>query len=422
MRRILARARSSRPPGSRRPSAELFDRAVAEFFMRLALREASKGLGRTSPNPAVGAVLVKNGRVIARGHHARAGGPHAEVVALRAAGARAAGADLYTTLEPCNHWGKTPPCSLALIQAGVRRVFVGSRDPNPLVNGRGLARLRRAGVEVVTDVLRDACDALGAHWFRYIRSGRPFVTLKAAITLDGKIATRTGDSRWVTGEPAREEVHRLRDRVDAVLVGAGTARCDDPLLTTRLPRGRGRDPIRVVLDTRLRLPTSLKLFHPESPALTLVAAGPGRRRRFGPGVEILSCHTRGERIDLEDLLRNLAQRGITHLLVEGGAEVHRAFLAAGLVDRLVLYISPKVLGGGKDWLGGDGPALMSDALRLEGVELRRAGEDMVVTGTLSGRAGGAPRDARPPRTGRRPAPGRAGPRRTTRNLMAISRR
>ena len=422
MSRILAR--TSRRPGSRRPSPVLFDRALAEFFMRLALREASKGLGRTSPNPAVGAVLVKNGRVIARGHHARAGGPHAEVVALRAAGTRAAGADLYTTLEPCNHWGKTPPCSLALIQAGVRRVFVGSRDPNPLVNGRGLGRLRRAGVEVVTDVLRDACDALGAHWFHYIRSGRPFVTLKAAITLDGKIATRTGDSRWVTGEAAREEVHRLRDRVDAVLVGAGTARSDDPFLTTRLPGGRGRDPIRVVLDTRLTLPPSLKLFHPQSPAPTLVATGSGRRRRFGPGVEILSCRTRGERIDLEDLLRKLAERGITHLLVEGGAEVHQSFLSAGLVDQVVLHIAPKLLGGGKDWLGGDGPARMADALRLGGVELRRTGEDLVVTGTLGtpGRAARLSLKAGASDTGDGSAPGRARPRRTTRNLMAISRR
>ncbi len=381
MTRILARARRTGRHAPRRPSPALFDRAVAEFFMRLALREAEKGIGRTSPNPAVGAVLVKNGRVIARGHHARAGGPHAEVVALRAAGQRAEGADLYTTLEPCNHWGKTPPCSLAIVQAGVRRVVVGSRDPNPVVNGRGLARLRRSGVEVVADVLREECDAIDEHWFHYIRSGRPFVTLKAAITLDGKIATRGGDSRWVTGEAAREEVHRLRDRVDAVLVGASTARADDPLLTTRLAGGKGRDAIRVVLDTRLRLPPGLKLFHVRSAAHTLVATGSAKQRRFGPGVETVRCRTQGGRIDLGDLLSKLAQRGITHLLVEGGAEVHAAFLAAGLVDRVVLFIAPKLLGGGRDWLGGDGPARMADALRLEGVEVRRAAEDLVVTGT-----------------------------------------
>ncbi len=225
-------------PGARgRPP----ERAAAERFMRLALREAAKGLGRTSPNPAVGAVLVKDGRVVGRGHHARAGGPHAEVVALRAAGARARGADLYTTLEPCDHQGKTPPCSVAILEAGVRRVFVGSTDPNPLVNGRGMARLRRGGLPVEQGVLAVECDALNAAWFTYITERRPFVTLKAAVTLDGRIATRTGDARWVTGEAARAWVHRLRDRVDAVLVGAGTARADDPELTTRLPGGRGRD-------------------------------------------------------------------------------------------------------------------------------------------------------------------------------------
>jgi diaminohydroxyphosphoribosylaminopyrimidine deaminase / 5-amino-6-(5-phosphoribosylamino)uracil reductase len=280
---------------------------------------------------------------------------------------------------------------------------------------------RGAGVEVVTGVLRDACDALGEHWFRYIESGRPFVTLKAAVTLDGKIATRGGDSRWVTGEAAREEVHRLRDRVDAVLVGAGTARLDDPLLTTRLPRGRGRDPIRVVLDTRLTLPSSLRLFHPNSPALTLVATTSGNRRPFGPGVELLRCRARGGRIDLEDLLGKLGERGVIHLLVEGGAEVHQAFLAAGLVDRVVLYIAPKLLGGGREWLGGRGPERMADAPRLERVEVRRAGEDLVVTGTL-GSPANSPRlrgtSAR--RSAGSQAPGRTRPRRNARNPLANS--
>ena len=423
--RIVARARRTRPrPRRRGARAALFDRAVAEFFMRLALREAAKGVGRTSPNPAVGAVLVKNGRVVARGHHSRAGGPHAEVVALRAAGPRARGADLYTTLEPCDHYGRTPPCSVAVLEAGVRRVFVGSRDPNPLVNGKGIARLRRGGAEVVSGVLEAECDALNAPWFRYITAGRPWVTLKAAVTLDGKLATRTGDARWVTGPEARARVHRLRDRVDAVLVGSGTALADDPLLTTRLPRGKGHDAIRVVLDTRLTLPPSLRLFHPESPPLTLVATGSREQRRFGPGVEIVRCRTQGKRVDLADLLHKLAERGITHLLVEGGAEVHQAFLAAGLVDRVVLYIAPKVLGGGKDWLGADGPERMADALRLGGVEVRRLGEDLVVTGVpaapaLTGTRLGKGKQRRA--SGEGPLPGRPVSRRTTRNLLANSR-
>jgi len=355
--------------------------AAAERFMRLALREAAKGLGRTRPNPPVGAVLVKGGRVVARGHHARAGGPHAEVVALRAAGAAARGADLYTTLEPCDHYGKTPPCSRAILEAGVRRVFVGSRDPNPLVKGRGVRRLRRAGVEVVQDVSRADCDELISPWLRFIETGRPFVTLKAAITLDGKIATASGDSRWVTGEAARLEVHRIRDQVDAVLVGAGTARQDDPILNTRLPRGRGHDPVRVVLDSRLTLPPTLRMFTVASEAPALVATtASGGEGRFGRGVTVLHCSARDGRVDLDDLLARLGALGLTHLLVEGGAEVHAAFLAAGLVDRAIIHVAPKILGGGKDWLAGPGPARMLEALPLAGVSVRRLGDDLVIEG------------------------------------------
>src|SRR6266542_1743825 len=385
MNRILARARRARVRPPRRVArAALFDRAVAEFFMRLALREAAKGLGRTSPNPAVGAVLVRGGRVVARGHHARAGGPHAEVVAIRAAGLRARGADLYTTLEPCDHYGKTPPCSMAVLEAGVRRVLVGSADPNPIVNGKGIARLRAAGVEVVEEVLREECDALNAHWFKYIRERRPYVTLKAAITLDGRIATRTGDSRWVSGEAARRWVHRLRDRVDAVLVGAGTARADEPRLTTRLPGGRGRDPIRVVLDTDLTLPARLALLNPRSPAPTIVAHASlraRRTRRVRPGVELLRCRRGKGGVDLRDLLEKLAARGVTHLLVEGGARVHARFLEEGLVDRVALFVAPKLLGAdGVPLLASRGPARMADALRLDEEQVEKVGEDLLVLG------------------------------------------
>ena len=356
-----------------------------ERFMRLAIREAEKGLGRTSPNPAVGAVIVKAGRVVARGHHARAGGPHAEAAALAAAGRRARGADLYTTLEPCDHQGRTPPCSAAILSAGVRRVFVGSQDPNPLVDGKGIARLVAGGVEVVPDVLRGECDALNAHWFRFITAHRPYVTLKAAVTLDGKLATRTGDSRWVTGPAARAVVHRLRDRVDAVLIGAGTARADDPRLTTRLPTGRGRDPIRIVLDTGLGLPAGLKLFRQRSEARTIVAHATSRTRALGPRVELLRCRRAAGGVDLADLLARLGARGITHLLVEGGAAVHGSFLRAGLVDRIVLFVAPRIAGGdGLGWVGGAGVARMTDALRLREVEVEQVGEDLLVTGEPAG--------------------------------------
>lgn len=363
-----------------------------ERFMRLALREARRGLGRTSPNPAVGALLVKGGRIVGRGHHARAGAPHAEVAAIRDAGPRARGADLYTTLEPCDHFGRTPPCSLAILEAGVRRVFSGSADPNPRVKGRGIRRLRRSGVEVHTDLLREACDALNAGWFRFITTGRPHVTLKLAATLDGRIATRSGDSRWVTGPEARAYVHRLRDATDAVLVGAGTVRADDPRLTTRLQGGGGRDPLRVVLDSRLRLPPESRVLRPRSEAATLVAhvggRPPARPRR---GVEYLRCRSSGGRVDLRDLLVRLGRRGVTTLLVEGGGEVAASLLAAGLVDRLLLFVAPRIAGGGLSWMPGDGPERMADALAVRDLEVRRLGSDIL----LSGRP--VPKRDRPPR-------------------------
>ena len=225
----------------------------AETWMREALAEARLAVGRTHPNPAVGAVVVRGGAIVGRGHTAPAGGPHAEVRAIADAGADARGADLFTTLEPCDHFGRTPPCTEAILAAGIARVFASSADPNPLVDGRGVRRLRELGMPVWTGVLSAESDALNRPFFKAMRVGLPWVTLKAAVSLDGKLATASGDSRWVTGEAARGEVHRLRNIVDAVLVGAGTVRADDPSLTTRLPEGGGRDPLRVVLDSALRL-------------------------------------------------------------------------------------------------------------------------------------------------------------------------
>ncbi len=348
--------------------------------MRLALEEASRGLGRAAPNPAVGAVLVRGGRVVGRGHHARAGSPHAEIVALRAAGALATGADLYTTLEPCSHFGRTPPCSAAVIEARVARVFIGSRDPNPLVDGKGSARLRRAGVEVVAGPLRAECDALNAPWSRFIVSGRPFVTLKLAATLDGRIATAGGDSRWVSGAEARAWVHRLRDRVDAVLIGRGTAQADDPRLTARLPGGGGHDPLRVVLDTRLSLPATLRIFRQRSSARTLVFHAADRERRLGPRVDLERVARAPGGLDLGAVLAALGARGVVHLLVEGGGAVAAGLLGAGLVDRLALVLAPRVLGGGTAWGGEAGPARMAEALRLEDLTVERLGEDLLLQG------------------------------------------
>lgn len=313
-----------------------------ESFMRLALAEAEKGRGRTHPNPAVGAVVVRGGRVIARGHHAKAGLPHAEVNALEKAGARARGADLYVTLEPCNHAGRTPPCTEAILSAGVKRVFFGSADPNPQVRGRGGARLKRAGVEVHAGLLREECDASNEAWIKFITRGLPWVVLKAAITLDGKLA---GGPQPISSPPSRALVHLWRDQLDAILVGAGTVRADDPQLTVRGVR-RGRNPVRVVLGMP---PRNARLLR--EPGETIVAKGP-----------------------LREVLRDLAKRGLTSVLVEGGARVHGEFLRTGLWDELRLFVAPKIFGAGAlSWAAFD----VQRELTLRNVA--RIGDDLLLT-------------------------------------------
>jgi diaminohydroxyphosphoribosylaminopyrimidine deaminase/5-amino-6-(5-phosphoribosylamino)uracil reductase len=387
--RLLTRAKlqAGRTPRAKR--AADFDRAVAEFFMRIALEEAAKGLGRTSPNPVVGAVLVKGGRIIARGYHKKAGTAHAEVVALEAAGAKARGADLYTTLEPCDHYGRTPPCSMAVLEAGVRRVICASADPNPKVNGKGVARLRRGGVEVLTGVLREEADKLNRPFFKVIQTGLPYVTLKAAVTLDGKLATATGDSRWVTGEDARAWVHRLRDQVDAILVGANTVRLDDPKLTTRLPGGAGRDAVRIVVDSRLRLTPKYTIFSQRSPARTVIATleDPASRkaRRFADlGVDVWQVRaTKNGRVNLKALLKRVAEEGLNHVLVEGGSELYGSFLREGLADALALFLAPKLIGAkGLSWTGDLGVKVMGDALAVKDLTFERFGEDLLIQAKL----------------------------------------
>ncbi|HEY6911615.1 MAG TPA: bifunctional diaminohydroxyphosphoribosylaminopyrimidine deaminase/5-amino-6-(5-phosphoribosylamino)uracil reductase RibD [Myxococcales bacterium] len=337
--------------------------------MRLALAEAEKGRGRTHPNPVVGALVVKSGRVVARGHHAKAGLPHAEVNALLAAGERARGADVYVTLEPCNHVGRTPPCTEALIAAGVRRVFFGSVDPNPRVEGHGAARLRRAGIEVRGGVLREKCDASNEAWFKFITEGLPWVVLKAAVTLDGKLARRRGGPEWISGEEARLLVHRWRNQLDAVLVGAGTVRADDPRLTVRGVRG-GRNPVRVVLGT---VPPRARMLR--EPGETLEESGP-----------------------LRQVLRRLARKGLTSLLVEGGARVHGDFLRAALWDELRLFVAPRVFGA--DALSWASSAASGE---LEFRSLARVGDDalLVLRPAAKGASGGARRRGRGARAARR---------------------
>jgi diaminohydroxyphosphoribosylaminopyrimidine deaminase/5-amino-6-(5-phosphoribosylamino)uracil reductase len=351
-------------------------------FMRMALRRGRRGLGRTSPNPPVGAVVVARGAVVGRGFHRQAGAPHAEVAALQAAGPRARGATLYVTLEPCAHHGRTPPCTDAVIAAGVRRVVVGTRDPNPRVPGNGLQRLRAAGIAVHSGVLQAECDALIAAFRKHVTTGRPLVTLKLAASLDGRIATATGDSRWITGEDSRRFVHRLRAEHDAILVGAETIIRDDPALTCRV-RG-GRNPLRVVLDGRLRLPLRAQVLTQPAPAATVVitaqpASSPKVRQLRARGVEVVSVAARTGRIPITRVMRELGQRNIMSVLIEGGATVAAAALAAGAVDRLLVFVAPKLIGGdGWPMLAGLGVRGMRDALALGPLRVRRFAQDLLV--------------------------------------------
>lgn len=324
-----------------------------EHYMRLALAEARKGLGRTSPNPAVGAVVVKNGLVLGRGYHHRAGTAHAEVQALadaRAGGHETRGADMYVTLEPCNHSGRTPPCTETLLAAGILRVFIGARDPNPRVQGGGGHYLAARGVEVVWDVCGPACRRLILPFAKLSRSGLPWVFMKAGLSLDGRITVRRGQGAAITGPEASRYVHRLRNTLDAILIGVGTALIDDPSLTTRLPDGSGRDPVRVVLDSSLRLAPACRMLRQASASSTWVLcneqADPGREtllRRAGAEVIRLAA-TGSAGLDLHAVLRFLGSKGLASVLVEGGSRVHASFLAGALVDELALIFAPCCIG------------------------------------------------------------------------------
>ncbi|MGO0121755.1 bifunctional diaminohydroxyphosphoribosylaminopyrimidine deaminase/5-amino-6-(5-phosphoribosylamino)uracil reductase RibD [Desulfothermobacter acidiphilus] len=359
-----------------------------EIYMRQALELALRARGRTRPNPMVGAVLVKEGRVIAEGYHRQAGMPHAEIEALRAAGERARGATLYVNLEPCCHVGRTGPCTEAIIAAGVKRVVVAMEDPNPLVAGKGVKTLREAGIEVQVGVLEPEARRLNEAFIKYITTRTPFVVLKVAMTLDGKIATRSGASRWITGAEARAYVHQLRATYDAILVGKGTVLQDDPSLTARLPGGR--DPVRIALDSRAELSLTHRLFRLDSPAPTWVAvterASSERLKMLrDQGVEVLVCGP-GPRVDLRLLLQELGKREITSLLVEGGATVNASFLDGRLVDKVVWLVAPKIFGGlsAPSPVAGEGVPAPEAAWRLRELTVRRLGEDFCFEGYLDG--------------------------------------
>jgi diaminohydroxyphosphoribosylaminopyrimidine deaminase / 5-amino-6-(5-phosphoribosylamino)uracil reductase len=358
---------------------------TAERFMQRALELAERARGLTSPNPMVGAVVVTAaGEIVGEGFHARAGEPHAEIEALRAAGGRARGATLYVTLEPCAHHGRTPPCAPAVIEAGVARVVAAIGDPNPLVGGRGLDLLRAAGIEVRIGVGAAEAERQNRVFLTAMRERRPHVTLKAGMTLDGKIADLHGASRWITGDAARHHAHRLRSESDAIVVGIGTVLRDDPELTVRLGEPWPREPLRVVLDTAARTPVGARLIRAGRPSSTVIAVGAGApeprvRALAASGATIVACGTRDGRVDLGALLTDLFARDVRAVLVEGGGEVHGAFLDAGLVDRVAMFAAPLLIGGrgATPVVGGAGRELKS-AVRLGGFTVTPLGDDLLV--------------------------------------------
>ena len=358
--------------------------------MSAALRQAEKGRGRTAPNPAVGCVILgADGAMVAEGYHERVGEPHAEAIALMSAGAAAIGSTVYVTLEPCSHWGRTPPCADALVRAGVRRVVAAIADPDPRVSGAGFRRLRDARIEVVVGIGAAAARRMNEGYLKVKRTGLPFVVLKMAMTLDGKIATQTGDSRWVTSLESRAYVHRLRDASDAVMVGIGTVLADNPALTVRLdtdqqvPGRTPRNPLRIILDSRARLRLDARVLTEPGHCILITSEAADRDALAGlvsAGAEPIIVSAQDGKPDLAHALRCLADRGIHSILCEGGAEVAASLLTCGLVDRLLVFIAPKVIGGrsAPGPVGGEGLARMQDALQCHRLKVHRFGTDLAL--------------------------------------------
>ncbi len=354
--------------------------------MTLALELARKAYGRTSPNPMVGALILKDGQIIGRGYHQKAGTAHAEIIALEEAGAEARGATLFVTLEPCCHFGKTPPCTTAIINAGIKKVVIAMLDPNPLMSGKGEQLLNAAGIITQVGVLEDEAKQLNEFFCKYIVFNRPFVTLKVAMTLDGKIASASGDSRWVSCEKSREFVHQLRNTYDAIMVGSGTVLADDPQLNTRINSPNKRDPIRVIIDGDLRLPLDATLVKTCKTQDTIIICSENsdsakKLALADRGVKIIECAGEAYEIPLDIALGKLAEMGIMSILLEGGAALNASMLHAGLIDKVHWFIAPKIIGGqhAVSPVGGNGIEKMNDAWQLRHVKVESMDDDLLVT-------------------------------------------
>lgn len=357
-------------------------------FMKIALREAKKGEGRTSPNPVVGAVIEKGGRILAKGYHKACGLPHAEIEALKNLNGYAPGATLYVTLEPCNHHGRTPPCTEAIIKSGIKKVVIGMKDPNPHVIGGGADFLRRQGIDVVEGVLEEECRQINEHYIKFIRTGLPYVMIKVAMTLDGWIATKTGHSKWITNEKSRQFAHRLRNIADAVLVGIRTIMVDNPMLTTRLKNRKGRDPVRVIIDPTLKIKKDANVLM-NAPSRTIIVVGRGvisetklKRFKEETGVSIIESPLRDGEIDLRYVLSFLGKKNIMCLLVEGGARTIGSFIRERLVDKFYIFLAPKLIGGSDavPMAYGVGVEKIDEAINIRHIKIRRFIDDLLIEG------------------------------------------
>ena len=359
-------------------------------FMQRALALARQAKGRTSPNPLVGAVIVKDGKVIGEGYHQKAGTAHAEVHALNAAGENAKGATLYANLEPCCHWGRTPPCTAAVIQAGIANVYIAEVDPNPSVAGKGIRQLENAGIRVQTGICTQEAAELNEVHTKYIQTGTPFVILKTAMSLDGKIATTSGESQWITSEASRLRGHEIRDAVDAILVGRGTVESDNPSLTTRLQDREGQDATRILLDSHGRTPTDARIFNVESSAGVIVAVTPDApmtnvKALEKAGAEVLTTPAADGKVCFMSLMETLGKREITSVLIEGGGEINASAIAAGIVDKVMCFVAPKLIGGrnAPGPIGGEGVPSLKDVPHLQRIRITpMPDDDFLIEGYL----------------------------------------
>ena len=361
---------------------------VHKRYMQLALELAKKAEGKTSPNPLVGAVIVKNGKIIGKGFHEKAGKPHAEINAINSVKDKRQlkGSTLYVNLEPCCHYGKTGPCTDEIIKSGIKEVYIAMLDPNPMNNGKGLAKLKKAGIKVNLGLMEKEARKLNEFFIKFITTKKPFVMMKTAMSLDGKIATKTGHSKWISCRESREHVHKLRNIVDAIIVGINTILKDDPRLTTRLNIKEGNNPLRIVLDSTLKIPLKARVLDNNNVMIATTSRCSKKKKKIleKKGIKVVIVKSKNKKVDLNELMKKLALMGVTSVMIEGGSEVNASALEAGIVDKIIYFIAPIIIGGknAKTAVGGRGIKYLNETIKLREIKVKKIGSDMMVEGYI----------------------------------------